>query len=182
MPRLGARPNGSRSIMAEWQIEPLCGAHERAEFSCGHASLDTFLRTIASQYEKRRLGRTYVAVEQGQMRVAGYYTLAVGSVDISCLSTTVRKKLPKHPVPTIHFGRLAVDEAFRGQRLGERLLFHALRAALELSDKLGAFAVDVWALDDAARTFYLKYGFIPLEDNPLHLYLPMKTVATMFDG
>jgi GNAT superfamily N-acetyltransferase len=166
--------------MAEWLIEPLRAAHQRSEFSCGKPSLDSFLRTVVSQYEKRRLGRTYVAIEPDQVRVAGYYTLAAGSFDVSCLPVAVRKKLPKHPIPTVHVGRLAVDMAFRGKRLGETLLFHALRTALELSDKLGAFAVDAWTLDDEARAFYLKYGFLPLEDDPLHLFLPMKTVEAMF--
>ena len=99
---------------------------------------------------------------------------------MSCLPPAEAKKLPKHPVPTIHLGRPAVDLAFRGRRLGETLLFHALRASLELSDKLGAFAVDVWPIDEEAAKFYQKYGFTPLEDDPLHLYLPMKTVEAMF--
>jgi GNAT superfamily N-acetyltransferase len=166
--------------MAEWQVERLGGAHERAAFACGQASLDRFLQTLVSQYEKRSLGRTFVATEPGQLRVAGYYTLAASSVEVNCLPEATRKKLPRHPVPTIHLGRLAVDQAFRGKRLGETLLFHALRAALDLSKQLGAFAVDVWAIDDAARAFYLKYGFLPLEDAPLHLYLPMATVEKMF--
>jgi GNAT superfamily N-acetyltransferase len=168
--------------MAEWVIERLGPAHERSAFSCGKPPLDVFLCSLASQYEKRRLGRTFVAREAGQARVAGYYTLAAGSFDVSCLPEAVRKKLPAHPIPTVHLGRLAVDLAFRGQRLGETLLFHALHRALELSEKVGAFAVDLWAIDEEARAFYQKYGFVALADNPLHLYLPMKTVAAMFNG
>ena len=34
--------------------------------------------------------------------------------------------------------------------------------------------------DDDAKRFYLKYGFIPLRDDPFHLYLPMATVRAMF--
>jgi ribosomal protein S18 acetylase RimI-like enzyme len=96
------------------------------------------------------------------------------------LPAAERKKLPQHPVPTVHIGRLAVDQEFRGQGLGETLLFHALRAALELSEKLGAFAVDVWSIDEQAGAFYQKYGFTPLADDPLHCYLPMKTIADLF--
>ena len=168
--------------MAEWVIERLASAHDRTAFSCGKAPLDTFLAPLVSQYEKRRLGRTFVAIEPGRSRVAGYYTLAAGAFDLSCLPQKDRRKLPKHPVPTIHLGRLAVDRAFRGQRLGETLLLHALCNALTVSETLGAFAVDVWAIDDEARAFYQKYGFAPLEDNPSHLYLPMKTVAAMFSS
>lgn len=165
--------------MAEWEIERLRADHDRSAFSCGKLSLDAFLTSLASQYEKRSLGRTYVAVETGLLRVAGYYTLAAGSVGVSCLTETVRKKLPKHPIPTIHLGRLAVDHAFQGRRLGETLLFHALHSALDLSEKLGAFAVDVWAIDDEATKFYQKYGFIPFTDDLKHLFLPMKTIASL---
>jgi GNAT superfamily N-acetyltransferase len=111
--------------------------------------------------------------------VAGYYTLAAGSIGVTCLPEVLRKKLPKHPVPTIHLGRLAVDLAFRGRRLGETLLMHALRAALNLADKLGVYAVNVWAIDENARTFYTHFGFLPLEDDPQHLYMPLETVATL---
>lgn len=166
--------------MAEWVIERLTSAHDRTGFSCGKASLDTFLAALVSQYEKRRLGRTFVATEPEQSRVAGCYTLAAGAFDLSCLPEKDRKKLPQHPVPTIHLGRLAVDRAFRGQRLGETLLLHALCNVLTVSETLGAFAVDVWAIDDEARAFYEKYGFAPLEDSSSHLYLPMKTVEAMF--
>jgi GNAT superfamily N-acetyltransferase len=166
--------------MAEWVIEPLRPTLERASFTCGKPPLDTFLRALVSQYEKRRLGRTYVAAPAGQDRVAGYYTLAAGAFDPGCLPEAERKKLPGHPVPVVHLGRLAVDQASRGQRLGETLLFHALRTALEVAARLGAHAVDVRAIDEEARAFYAKYGFVPLADDPLHLYLPMKTVERMF--
>ncbi len=166
--------------MANWIISRLEQKHDRSAFSCGKAPLDAYLQTLVSQYEKRRLGRTYVATEADSTRVAGYYTLASGSIGLSILTENVRKKLPKHPVPAIHLGRLAVDQTFHGRRLGETLLFHALRLALELSEKLGAFAIDVLAIDEEAVTFYQKYGFLVLEDDPRHLYLPMATVAAMF--
>ncbi len=89
--------------------------------------------------------------------------------------------LPKHPVPTAHLGRLAVDLSCRGQRLGETLLFHFLGRALGVSDCFGIFAVDVRATDEQAAAFYRKYGFIALEDDPLHLYLPLRTVQAMFE-
>jgi ribosomal protein S18 acetylase RimI-like enzyme len=165
--------------MAEWIIERLQKEHDRSAFTCGKAPLDNFLRALVSQYEKRKLGRTYVAIEPGQTRVAGYYTLATGSFDFSSLDENARKKLPEHPVPTLHLGRLAVDIEFRGKRLGETLLFHALRAALEISEKAGAFAVDLWAIDEDAANFYRKYGFLLLQDHPFHLYLPMKTIEAM---
>jgi ribosomal protein S18 acetylase RimI-like enzyme len=168
--------------MADWNLERLSNHHERETFCCGNVSLDVFLKTLAGQYEKRRLGKTFVAVRAGEDVVRGYYTSAAGSLDLSALPEKVRKKLPKHPLPTVHLGRLAVDQHHRGQRLGETLLFHFLRSALAVTNTIGVFAVDVQATDDKARDFYLKYGFLSLQDIPLHLYLSMKTVEQMFDA
>jgi GNAT superfamily N-acetyltransferase len=166
--------------MADWVIERLSGSHERGTFCCGKDPLDSFLKNLVGQYEKRRLGHTFVATAPGDRKVLGYYTSATGSFDLSCLPEASRKRLPKHPLPTIHLGRLAVDRSCQGKGLGEVLLFHFLRKALEVSKDLGVFAVDVWAMDDQARPFYLKYGFLPLEDAALHLYLPLGTVEQMF--
>ncbi len=162
--------------MVDWIIEPFGKSHDRSAFTCGKPALDEFLRTRVSQYEKRRLGKTFVAVLQGEQRVRGYYTLAAGAVAFEHLPTVASTKLPKHPIPVILLARLAVDLSAQGQGLGEKLLLDALQRSLDLSDSLGAHAVEVNALDDSAIAFYVKYGFSPLLDNPRHLYLPLATI------
>lgn len=162
--------------MAEWCIERLDPTHERADFACGNSALDTFLHSLVSQYEKRRLGRTYVAVRPGERRVLGYYTLASGAVSFVNLPPKAARKLPRHPIPVVLLARLAVDGTVRGQGLGGLLLADALRRCLALAEQLGIHAVAVDAIDEPARAFCIKYGFLPLEDNPLHLYLPISTI------
>src|SRR6202162_5914660 len=162
--------------MAEWRIERLHASHERADFAWGKAPLDDFLRLRVSQYQRRRLGRTYVALFPGATTVAGYYTLAAGAIAIANLPLEAGKRLPKHPVPVILLGRLAVDQRAGGQGLGKALLRDALRRSLDLSEQLGLFAVEVLAIDADAREFYTKYGFVPLADNDLHLFLPIRTI------
>jgi GNAT superfamily N-acetyltransferase len=166
--------------MAEWVIERLDKSHERGSFCCGKDSLDLFLKTLVSQYQKKRVGRTFVVTASGDKKVLGYYTVAAGSISLNALPEDRRKGLPKHPIPTLHLGRLAVDQSCQGQGLGALLLFHFLRKALEASEAFGVYAVDVWAMDEQALPFYLKYGFIPLADAPLHLYLPIGTVEQLF--
>jgi GNAT superfamily N-acetyltransferase len=165
--------------MAEWEIERLTRSHERAAFTCGKPALDDFLRSLVTQYEKRNLGRTYVAVRAGDPRVLGYYTLASGAVPFQDLPAPAARKLPKHPVPVILLARLAVDQGVQGQGLGEALLFDALRRCLEISEGLGSHAVEVDAIDDAAKAFYRKYGFVSLQDSERHLYLPVATIRAV---
>lgn len=162
--------------MANWIIQPFGNHHERASFSCGRPSLDNFIHVLVSQYEKRSLGRTFVATVPDETRVVGYYTLAAGAIAFAQLPADASRKLPKHPVPIVLLGRLAVDASAQGKRLGETLLLDALQRSLDLSDVLGIHAVEVNALDDLAAAFYRKYGFTPLLDNPLHLFLPMTIV------
>jgi hypothetical protein len=145
--------------VADWTIEPFGKQHDRAAFTCGRQPLDDFIRARVSQYEKRRLGKTFVAVPQGGARVIGYYTLAAGAVLFERLPPDAARKLPRHPVPVVLLARL-----------------DALQRSLDLSAGLGVHAVEVDALDDAAAAFYRKYGFLPLLDDPLHLYLPMTTI------
>jgi len=166
--------------MADWQIVPLTDAHERGEFSCGKAPLDVFIRTQAGQYARKRVGRTFVAVRPNSSKVIGYYTLAASTVAFADVPTEVSKKLPKHPVPCVLLGRLAVDTTTRGIGLGADLLIDALKRSLRLADELGVFAVHTHAIDDEARDFYVKFDFRPMLDQPRHLFLPVDTVQKQF--
>ena len=58
------------------------------------------------------------------------------------------------------------------------LLRDALNRSLDLSEKLGIHAVVVDALDTGAKTFYERFGFIPLADNEMRLFLPLNTIRT----
>ncbi len=168
--------------MRAWKIDPLEKVHDRSSFSCGKPSLDKFIRELATQYERRDIGRTFVATHSSERTVLGYYTLAAGAVAFENLSAPVSHKLPKHSIPVVHLGRLAVDEQAKGQGLGKLLLMDALDRSLRISEQAGIFAVEVYALDDDARQFYLKYGFTSLADDLYHLYLPMKAVRKLFIG
>ena len=61
--------------MGDWRIERLGRSHSRGEFACGKAPLDDFIRELVGQYEKRNLGRTYVALRPGGRLVANAVTL-----------------------------------------------------------------------------------------------------------
>jgi ribosomal protein S18 acetylase RimI-like enzyme len=114
--------------------------------------------------------------------VCGYFTLVAGSVRFDTIPDHQRKRLPRYPIPTAHLAKLAVDSRFQGRGLGEALLIEALRKAAIAGEALAVFAIDVLALNDSAKNFYLKYGFVPLLDNPHHLYLHVKTAIQVAKG
>jgi len=168
--------------MDDVRVEPLGRSHARDQFDCGQTSLNDFLRALVSQYEKRNLGRTYVAVQGAEPRVLGYYTIASSAVAFEAFPPKIAKKLPRHPVPAVLIARLAVDRSAEGRRLGEKLLLDALARCLELSERLGVHAIVVEAINEQAKAFYHKYQFIPLLDRPLQLYLPISTVRDVLAG
>jgi len=156
-------------------VEPLGIQHDRDVFDCEENSLNEFLKKYARQNDEKGLGRTFVAVKPGDPAIIGYYTIASGAVSFD----TVPEKLPRYPIPVAHLGRLAVDKQAKGQGVGAFLLIDALRRIAQVADQMGIYAVEVYALNESAKQFYLKYGFTPLEDDPLHLYLPMKKIRKL---
>lgn len=165
-----------------WKVERLRKEHERSCFCSGEPELDEWLRRYAGQNDEKGVGRTFVAVREGESRIWGYHTLRAGSIAHALLPPADLRKLPRYPVPVVHLARLAVDQEQRGQRLGERLLMHALDRAIVVSEIMGIYAVEVVALNDAARQFYLHYGFRPPEDDPGHLYLSIRAIRAAFGG
>ena len=159
-------------MMLEFVIEPLGKQHKRERFDCGETSLNEFLQKFARQNSAKGFGRTFVACVPPEQEVAGFYTLASGSVSFEI----VPEKLPRYPIPVVHLGRLATDVQMRGQGLGELLLVDALRRACLVAAEIGIYAVELFALTDRAKGFYLKYGFVPLADDAKHLHLPIETL------
>lgn len=159
----------------EVRIERLEKRHRRESFDCGEPSLNDFLRQYARQSAERGLSQTFVAVLPGNSDVIGYYTLSSGSIS----SDLFRERLPRYPVPIAHLGRLAVDSSAQGQHLGSVLLIDALKRSLVVSKELGIYAVELFALTNRAKQFYLKFGFIELKDDKHHLYVPIEVVRRL---
>lgn len=157
-----------------FRIEPLATHHDRAGFSSGVEPLDRYLKTQATQDLRRRVAACYVAVETASGRIAGYYTLAAAGIPLTDQPETLAMRLPRYPsVPVARLGRLAVDQAYRGQKLGAALLWDA--GMRSLRSEIAAFALVVDAKDDQAAAFYRHHGFAALRDAPLQIVLPLAT-------
>lgn len=160
-------------MTAPFRLEPLGPSHERGGFSCGVALLDQYFTSQASQDVRRRVSACYAAVEVRSGTVAGFYTLAAGSVPLSDLPPDLTRRLPRYPaVPVARIGRLAIGKAFQGQKLGGALLADAaVRAA---RSEVAVFALIVDAKDTAAAEFYRHHGFEPIGGNDRQLIVPLK--------
>ncbi|MEM9216871.1 MAG: GNAT family N-acetyltransferase [Cyanobacteria bacterium P01_F01_bin.150] len=154
--------------------------HIRSTFCCGEDSLDTYIRQRASQDLKKRVSTVFVLIDEPKMDVLGYYILSSYTVDISALEAPFAKRLPRYPaLPATLLGRLAVDNNQQGKRFGELLLIDALKRSFETTAQIASVAVIVEALNESALSFYMKYGFRPLNQEPMKLYVPMKSVGAL---
>ena len=112
---------------------------------------------------RRRVSACYVAIDESTSAVAGYYTLAAGGVPLDEMPSQLAKRLPRYAsAPVARMGRLAVDQNYRGKKLGAALLWDAVLRATQ--SEIAAFALVVDAKDTTAAEFYRHHGFVALDD------------------
>ncbi|MEQ1603813.1 MAG: GNAT family N-acetyltransferase [Pyrinomonadaceae bacterium] len=157
-------------------IELLRADHKLEDFDCGDLAKNNYLKKFALQNTKGGLGRTYVATGEGDpLRVRGYYTVSSSSVTFD----PPPKHLPRYPLPTVLIGKLATDKETQNKGLGSMLLFDALERSARVAEEIGIFLVEIQAINQRAREIYEKRGFTPMVDDPLKMYMNLKTVRKL---
>lgn len=160
----------------KWVVQILDRSYDRKTFDCGNSSLNDYLKRYALQNQKARYSVTYVASREGSKEIAGYYCSSASVIEFANIPEKQKRKLPRYPAPVMLIGQLAVAKEMQGKGLGRILLMHGLSNAIKISEEMGIYAVRVDAIDEDAKKFYLKYGFVPLKDNDYSLILPLKTI------
>ena len=159
-------------MLEEHPLDP--ALHDRKGFDCGVPVLNAYLQNLAEQHWRKGISAVYVLADSAAPSlILGYYTLSAAEVDVLRLPDADRKRLPRYPVPCFRMGRLACRTDQRGRGLGRLLLGCAVDRCLKARAQVAAYALLVDAKDDVARAFYEHYGFTPLADRPLTLYLPL---------
>lgn len=155
----------------QFRIEPL-EEHDRTMFDCGQDALNDYFRKRVSQDVRRNFAACYVAVHKTSGNVAAYYTLSAAGVSIGELPEGMAKRLPRYPTaPVVRIGRLAVDQQYRGHKLGSVMLYDAIKRTH--ASGIGAYAILVDAKDEGAVAFYEHHGFMRFESAPMTLFLPI---------
>jgi GNAT superfamily N-acetyltransferase len=175
--------------VADIITEKLRREHVVDGFTCGIYELDRYLTHFALQNQTDDLGTTYVIARPaeiaGQMQhiVYGYYTISMSKVKLAVVpEEEIKKGTPKYDRSTVLLGKFAIDKREQKKKMGIRLLWDALIRAEKLAGDVGCVALEVDALNDRAKDFYLKYGFLAYKDEPRHLFLPMATIREMLNS
>jgi len=157
-------------------IELLDKSHNREEFNCGSEALNQFLRQTARQHIQKGISRTFVLIEsECPQEIIGFFTLTLCEIRSEKFPPAMLKKYPSK-VPGVKLARLAVDKKWQRQGIGAILLVEAMQRALLVANTAGGIGLFVDAKDEAAQTYYARYGFISLEDCRLEMFLPLSTL------
>ena len=175
---------------------PLHADHLLDDFRCSAPALAKWLLERARQ---NHASRCFVACDE-KRRVVGYYALSAGSIAHDAVPGRIRRNMPD-PIPVIVLGRLAVHAVHEEesgldeegmlalavnlrrmadwlglaqvQLIGQGLLKDAVLRSLQACAQVGARALLCHAIDEPAKAFYLKHGFIASPIHPLTLMLPL---------
>lgn len=163
--------------------EPLDPArHDLASLGSGEPTLDAWLRDHAEGAEARRVGRTFVWIDDdGDPAVAlGYYTLAGHRLVRAALPRSLGHGSPAE-IPTVLLARLALDQRLQGHGHGGVLLVDALRRVLVATEQVAARFVVVDAMSEKAADFYAHHGFRRIPQT-MRLVQKVNDIAAALEG
>ncbi|MGA2147160.1 MAG: GNAT family N-acetyltransferase [Bryobacteraceae bacterium] len=162
------------------RIEKLRPDHPIEGFDCGREELNRYLLRYAWVNQQAGAAQAYIGLAGNT--VVGYHALAVGQVSREQAPERLTKGLARHPVPIMLLARLAVDRRWQGQGVGKALLRDAIERTLQAAEIAGIRAFAVHAKDEAARSFYEQFDFIPSPSDPMHLFVLLKDVRRTVSG
>lgn len=158
------------------RIEILTRSHNRQGFDCGNADLNRYLHNTALQHTEKGISRTFVLVaDEDPSEILAFFTLASCEIVVDKLPKKHAKKYPTQ-APAAKLARLAVAKNMQRKGLGTHLMLDAMDRILKVSEHLGIIGFFVDAKNHEAAMFYQQFGFIPLPDNQLQLFLPLATI------
>lgn len=172
---------------AKYTIEPFdAKSQDRAAFSCGVPQIDNYLKLTAKKGSKADVVRIWVVLDDDR-RTLGFYGINMHAVAAEHMPDELAKKAPRHGMlPAAFISMIGVDQTLQGKGLGSALLADALSRIGRVSDEIGTCAVlldvfDCGNPETVARrkAYYESFGFIPLPDQPLRLFMPIQTVRAL---
>ena len=149
--------------MAELVLREIEPGDKTARFSLGaaeYAPLKTFLKKQAKQYHAQSVTRTYVLVNLEDESVVAFVSLVCSEVGLK-----EEKPIQNFPYnyPCVKIVRLAVDQKFKGNKLGSKLVDWSISIAKErIMPHVGCRFIVVDSKKSAVP-FYEKCGFTLLD-------------------
>jgi GNAT superfamily N-acetyltransferase len=158
---------------------PLEKHHRLDGFDCGEPALNEWLTRHARGAHASGSARVFVTTLEDGESVVGYYALAAAQVAPEAATERALKGQPRtRPVPAVLLARLAVDREHQRAGVGRSLLQDVILRCLDAAEAIGARVLLVHAKHEAAKAWYLQYGFEESPTDPLHLLMLLKDVRS----
>ena len=156
--------------------------HDWTDFSCGVPQIDNYLKSTAKKGSKADVVRIWVVID-AKNNIVGFYGVNTHAVDVKEMPASYQKKVMKHGLlPAAFIAMIGVDEKYQGNRLGSALVVDALNRIARASNEIGTCVIMLDVFDDGnpdavtrRKTYYERFGFVPLPDQPLRLFMPVAT-------
>ncbi len=160
--------------------------HDRAAFSCGVPQIDNYLKLTAKKGSKADVVRVWVLVDAKES-IVGFYGINMHAIDVKEMPEAYKKKAGKHGMlPAAFIAMIGVDQSQQGNGIGSALVADALSRIARVSDEIGTCVIilDVFNDGDAdivarRKTYYEAFGFLPLPDQPLRLFMPIQSAREL---
>ena len=178
-------------LMSTYDIRRLGKKESIKLFDCGDADLNDFILKESSLYRQALLAVSYVVEKKLEDHsVTAYFSMANDKVSLNDFeSKTEFNRFRKHrfvnekrlkSYPAVKICRLGVNREAKGLHIGSFLL-DFIKSYFVVDNKTGCrfLTVDAYA---AAIPFYLKNGFIPLNEEDADsetrlLYFDLETIS-----
>jgi GNAT superfamily N-acetyltransferase len=160
--------------------------HDRAAFSCGVPQMDNDLKLNAKKGRKADVVRVWVFID-AISNIVGFYGINMHAINVKEMPGSYQKKAGKHGLlPAAFIAMIVVDETQQGNGIGSALVADALSWIARVSDEVGTCVIilDVFNDGDAdtvarRKTYCEAFGFLPLPDQPLCLFMPVQTAREL---
>ncbi|MEO0383882.1 MAG: GNAT family N-acetyltransferase [Pseudomonadota bacterium] len=163
--------------------------HDRTAFSCGVPQIDNYLKLTAKKSSKADVVRIWVVIDSDNS-IVGFYGINMHAVNVKDMPEAYLKKAGKHGLlPAAFIAMIGGDQRQQGNGIGSALVADALNRIARVSDEIGTSIIILDVFDDGdsdivarRKSYYEEFGFLPLPDQPLRLFLPVETARKMADG
>lgn len=148
-------------------------------FACKNEIINKFVAGSLKKQVRRSLSQCFVLLDtNNDNRFIGFYTLSSFAIDAVILEGISGGSLPSR-IPCSRLIMLGIDKEYEGRGLGKRLMQSVIQKTIRAAEQIGIYGLYLDA-DEKAYTFYIKLGFIALQEkvdqNPTPMFLPIDTM------
>jgi GNAT superfamily N-acetyltransferase len=132
--------------------------HDRADFSCGVAQIDNFLKLTAKKGSKADVVRIWVIIDE-RKHIIGFYGINMHSIDIKDMPTTYAKKaLRQGMLPAAFITMIGVDKRQQNNGIGSVLVADAVNRIARVSNEIGTCVIILDVFDDGILRLKSRLG------------------------